>query len=147
MRHDTSQMQLLPALCRILPAQSRPLVTSCGQCWERKKSSRESGLAGTKSSHGSWRIRNIFTHMGPSGSKPSRRFLTSRSLGVKSGMRWILTMRSPTTCKAQCHQHKKTNTFAECLAASLNDSFIQAFSALDADPLQQPHRLTKQHAE
>ncbi|KAG7264072.1 hypothetical protein CRUP_028592 [Coryphaenoides rupestris] len=36
---------------------------------------------------------------------PSRRvmcprslFLTSRSLGVKSGMRWILNMRSPTTC-------------------------------------------------
>lgn len=74
---------------------------------EKKKTSRESGLAHTKTSRGSWRIRNVFTHMGPSGSKPSRRFLTSRSLGVKSGMRWILTMRSPTTCKAQCHQHTK----------------------------------------
>lgn len=33
----------------------------------------------------------------PSGSRPNNLFLTSSSLGVKSGMRWILNMRSPTT--------------------------------------------------
>lgn len=38
------------------------------------------------------------TYIGPSGSKPSNRFLTKRSLGVKSWMRWIRTIRSPTTC-------------------------------------------------
>lgn len=33
----------------------------------------------------------------PSGSRPSNLFLTSSSFGVKSGIRWILSIRSPTT--------------------------------------------------
>lgn len=39
----------------------------------------------------------MWSMMGPSGSKPSNRFRTNRSLGVKSWIRWILTIRSPTT--------------------------------------------------
>lgn len=68
----------------------------------------------TKTQPASRRRCNVFTHMGPSGSKPSRRFLTSRSLGVKSGMRWILTMRSPTTCEAQAMNNTKL-TPLQCL--------------------------------
>lgn len=45
----------------------------------------------TPSSNVMWSI------IGPSGSKPSNRFLTNRSLGVNSGIRWIRTIRSPTT--------------------------------------------------
>lgn len=37
------------------------------------------------------------TYVMPSGSMPNNLFLTSKSLGVKSGIRWILNMRSPTT--------------------------------------------------
>lgn len=37
------------------------------------------------------------TYVMPSGSRPNNLFLTSKSLGVKSGIRWILNMRSPTT--------------------------------------------------
>lgn len=58
------------------------------------------------------------TYIGPSGSKPSNRFRTNRSLGVKSWMRWILTIRSPTTCtpeaegaqsQARSHFQDETN--------------------------------------
>lgn len=37
------------------------------------------------------------TYVMPSGSRPRSLFLTSSSLGVKSGIRWILIIRSPTT--------------------------------------------------
>ena len=37
------------------------------------------------------------TYVMPSGSRPNNLFLTSSSLDVKSGIRWILNMRSPTT--------------------------------------------------
>lgn len=109
----------------------------------KKKISRESRLAHRKTSLESWRICSVFTHMGPSGSRPKRRFLTSRSLGVKSGMRWILTMRSPTTCEAQCHQHTKL-TPSKCARQQGEPA---ASSAQDAEARQHPHRLTKQHAE
>lgn len=38
LRCGTWQRRSLPAPCRTPPAQSRPLVTSCGQCWHGKKS-------------------------------------------------------------------------------------------------------------
>lgn len=37
LRCGTSQRRWPPAPCRTLPALSRPLVTSCGQCWEGRK--------------------------------------------------------------------------------------------------------------
>lgn len=45
LRCGTSQRRWPPAPCRTPPAQSRPLVTSCGQCWDGKK------IAGNEEGH------------------------------------------------------------------------------------------------
>lgn len=44
-RCGTSQRRWPPAPCRTPPEQSRPLVTSCGQCWDGKK------IAGNQDRH------------------------------------------------------------------------------------------------
>lgn len=96
-----SQRQWPPAPYRTLPAQSHPPARWCGQSWEGKAGNQSIQDISRSSNNGksfrqtTW---ETLTYTGPSGSRPSNRFLTNRSLGVKSWIRWIRTMRSPTTC-------------------------------------------------
>lgn len=63
------------------------------------------------------------TYVMPSGSKPRSLFLTSSSLGVKSGIRWILIMRSPTTC------HTRKNKITNMQHIKRINNFLQAHMA------------------
>lgn len=87
------QRRWLPALCRTPPARSPLPEASCGRrykdkTWEWEASSKQQPGKRQDTGH---------TYAMPSGSKPKSLFLTSSSLGVKSGIRWILIIRSPTT--------------------------------------------------
>lgn len=94
--HFAGRHPLVSGRCRWPPGVAGLAAQGVAEVWYLTKAIAASSLQNssstiTPSSNVMWSM------MGPSGSKPSRRFLTSRSLGVKSGMRWILTMRSPTT--------------------------------------------------
>lgn len=97
-KRGISQMQLPPAPYRTLLERSHPLAMWCGQYWQGKKSIQDISRSSSFGKIFRLKICKTLTYIGPSGSKPSNRFLTKRSLGVKSWIRWIRTIRSPTTC-------------------------------------------------
>lgn len=107
----------LPALCRTPPARSPPPEGSCGRCYDDKHGSEKRHQNG---SWGDFRKTQEHTYVMPSGSKPKSLFLTSSSLGVKSGIRWILIMRSPTTW----HTSQKKWELEKCLPVTHDSCFL-----------------------
>lgn len=80
----------------LCPCESEDVIYGVEEAWYFTNAMAASSLQNssntiTPSSNVMWSI------TGPSGSKPSNRLLTNRSLGVKSWMRWIRTISSPTT--------------------------------------------------